>query len=148
MKSKLVIVTDLGRLKAFRLDLTSKQNSRLEPLKEVVFEEAHRRLVDMVTDLSGRHAAPTRKQWGSPMADSHNLELEIRRRLIRRIARQIERLIQQESCDGCWLAAEKEIDHQILEELPQNIRKRIEKNLPHDLTKATQKELLERFRSS
>ena len=45
----------------------------------------------------------------------------------------------------CWLAAHKEINDQILEELPPFVRHRIKKNLPRDLTKAGQKELLDQF---
>jgi hypothetical protein len=43
------------------------------------------------------------------------------------------------------LAAHKEINDQILEELPPLVRHRIKKNLPRDLTKAGQKELLDQF---
>jgi hypothetical protein len=143
-----MIVTDLGRLKAFRVERTLKQTPRLEPLEEVVWEEARHRVVDTVTDMAGRHASPTQKHWGAPIADDHNLELETRHRLIRRIAKHIEHLIQREGGDGCWLAAQKEINHQILQELPRAIRVRIEKNLPHDLTKAGQNELLEQFLSA
>lgn len=81
------------------------------------FEEAHTRLVEMVTDLAGRRAAPTQKNWGAPLSDDHNLDLEFRRRLIRHIASHIERLIQGGDCQSCWLAAPKEITHQIVQEL-------------------------------
>jgi Protein required for attachment to host cells len=79
------------------------------------------------------------------LADDHNLKLESKRRLIRQIADHIERLIQRNDFDGCWLAAHKEINHQILKELSLAIRERIKKNLPLDLTKVGQKELLDQF---
>ncbi len=145
MQNKLLVVTDLGRLKAYRVELSPKHPPRLELLEEVVFEESRQHLRDLVTDLAGRHVSPTQKNWGAPVGDDHNLKLEITRRLIRRIVKHIEKLIQSNGHDGCWLAAHKEIDHQILEELPDAIRHRIEKNLPRDLTKADPKELVERF---
>src|SRR6267378_1328636 len=116
MKQKLMIVADFGRLKAFRVDWTLQKTPRLEPLEEMEFEEAHRRVLDTVTDMAGRHAAPTQRHWGAPIADVHNLELETRRRLIRRLAKRIEQLIERDGRDGCWLAAHKEINRQILDE--------------------------------
>jgi hypothetical protein len=49
-----------------------------------------------------------------------------------------------ESC-VCWLAAHKEINQKILDEIPQAVCNRIKKNLPRDLTKVGQKELLDQF---
>ena len=145
MKDKLIIVADLGLLKAYRLTFTPEQTPRLEQLEELVLEDAHSRVVDKVTDLAGRHISPTQKNWGAPLADDHNLKLEFKRRLIRHIANHIQRLIERSSCDDCWLAAHKEINDQILEELPPLVRQRIKKNLPRDLTKVGQKELLDQF---
>jgi len=148
MKQKLMIVADLGRLKAFRVDWTLQKTPRLEPLEEMEFEEAHRRVLDTVTDMAGRHAAPTQRHWGAPIADVHNLELETRRRLIRRLAKRIEQLIERDGRDGCWLAAHKEINREILDELPEGVRARIEKHLQQDLTKTDSKGLLEQFSSA
>ena len=44
-----------------------------------------------------------------------------------------------------WLAAPKEIDQKILEKFPPAVCQRIKKNLPRDLTKVGQKELLDQF---
>jgi hypothetical protein len=145
MKNELLIVTDLGQLKAYKVELTPRRTPRLEPVEDIVLEGARLRVIDTVTDMAGRHSGPTQKNWGAPLGDDHNLKLETKRRLIRQIAGHIQRLIQRTGFDGCWFAAPKEINHQILEELPQAIRNRIEKNLPLDLTKATEAELLERF---
>jgi len=148
MNPKLLIVTDLGLLKAYKVEQTPEGTPRLERLEEVVLEEAHHRLVEQLPDMAGRHVAPTQIKWGAPVADDHNLKLEIKRRLIRHIARHIQRLLQRDHFDGIWLAAHKEIDHEIVEELPPAIRARIEKNLPRDLVKAEPRELLERFQAT
>jgi len=142
MKTKLLIVTDLGVLKAYKVMLTPKRTPRLEPLEQLVLEEAHHRVVDTVSDLAGRHVAPTHKSWGTPIADDHNLKLETRRRLIRQIAGHIERLVEANGHDGCWLAAHKEINHLILDELTPAVRKSIEINLARDMVKAGKDELL------
>ena len=59
--------------------------------------------------------------------------------------KRIQGLTERSGCDGCWLAAHKEINQQILDELPPSTRNRISKNLPRDLTKLEQKELLDQF---
>jgi hypothetical protein len=73
------------------------------------------------------------------------LQLEFKRWLIRQISDHIQRLVERSGCDICWLAAQKEINQKILEELPLAVCKRIKKNLPRDLTKLEQKELLDQF---
>jgi hypothetical protein len=79
------------------------------------------------------------------MADDHNLKLEEKRRLIRKIAGRITDLIEHNAKNGCWLAAPKEINPQILNELPPAVRKRIEKSVPCDFTKLSPPEVLEHF---
>jgi hypothetical protein len=145
MKLKLIIVTDLGLLKAYRLETTEKGTPHLELLEEVVIEDAHQRVVERVSDLAGRHVSPAAKQWGAPMSDDHNLRLETKRRLIKQIAKHIQRLVNASAGEGCCLAAHKEINRLILDALPQQVRARIETNLARDLVKATRKELLEIF---
>jgi hypothetical protein len=145
MKDKLIIVVDLGLLRAYRIDLTPKGTPRLEPLQQVVLEEAHSRLKDQVTDLAGRYGAPTQKNRSASIADDHNLRLEAKRRLIRKIAGRITDLVQVNAKNGCWLAAPKEINLQILDELSPAVRKRIQKTVPCDFTKLSPTELLAHF---
>lgn len=142
MKDTLLIVSDLGRLNAYRLGATTRGTPRLELLEHVRMEDAHRRLVENVSDLAGRRASPTLKHWGAPMADEHNLKLETKRRLVKQIARHIQRLIRRHAPDACWLVAHKEINRPILAELPKAIRTRIEKTVQRDLVKAEPRELL------
>src|SRR5260370_35393542 len=105
MKDKLIIVADLGLLKAYRLTFTPEKTPRLEQLEEGVLEDAHSRVIDKVTDRAGRHISPTQKNWGAPLVDDHNLKLEFKRRLIRHIADRLQRLIERYDCDGCCFAA-------------------------------------------
>lgn len=142
---KLLIVTDLGLLRAYRRELTPKGTPRLELLGEFRFEQAHNRVKDEVTDYAGRRGAGKGIHPGTPIADSHNLELERRRRLVKQIASQIKALIERSTESGVWLAAPKEINHLILDELPKNLRPRIEVNLARDLAKADKDELIKSF---
>jgi|GEM_PF-383949 hypothetical protein len=142
---QLLIVTDLGLLRAYRRELTPRGTPRLELIEETRFDDAHVRVKDKVTDFAGRRGASAGSQVGTPLSDSHNLELEMQRRLIRKIAAQIKSLIQRTNNLRVWLAAPKEINHLILDELPQSLRQRIEVNIARDLAKADKCELLKTF---
>ena len=145
MKDKLIIVVDLGLVRAYRIDLTEQRTPRLQKLEQVVLEEGHSRLKDRVSDLAGRQGSRTQNGSSAPKADDHNLKLEAKRRLIRQIAGRITGIIQQNAKNGCWLAAPKEINLQILNELPAATRQRIQKTVPCDFTKLGPAEVLERF---
>ena len=145
MKDKLIIVVDLGLVRAYRVDLTPQRTPRLEQLEQLVLEEAQMRLRDRVSDLAGRQGTRTQKSSSAPKADDHNLRLESKRRLIRQIAGRITDLIQQNAKNGCWLAAPKEINLQILNELPPAVRNRIQKSVPCDFTKLSPPEVLAHF---
>jgi hypothetical protein len=145
MKDKLIIVVDLGLVRAYRIELTPQRTPRLRQLQQVVLEEAHERLKDRVSDLAGRQGSRTQNSSSAPKADDHNLKLESKRRLIRQIAGRITDLIQQNAKNGCWLAAPKEINLQILNELPPAVRNRIQKTVPCDFTKLSPPEVLEHF---
>ena len=144
MKTKLLIVTDLGLLKAYKLELHNEGSPRMILQEEIVLEPANQHLADRVTDSAGRRAATAANTGGGTLADSHNLELEIKRRLIKKLARKVETLAAH-GPDGCWLAASKDLLHPILEALSKPIRDRIEIHLPRDLAKLQPKEVLGHF---
>lgn len=151
--NRLVIVTDLGLLKAYRYGLPvyryglmpNQHDTLIEPIEQVVLREGHRRVVDIVTDFAGRRAAPTQKSWAAPVSDPNHLILERERRIVKLIAGHISRLIRQNERLGCWLAADVEINHQIIEKLPSDLRAHIKKNLPRDLVKLREPDLIEQF---
>ena len=73
MKDKLIIVVDLGLVRAYRIDLTPQRTPRLQQLQQIVLDEAHTRLKDRVTDFAGRYGSPTQKNRGAPKADDHSV---------------------------------------------------------------------------
>jgi hypothetical protein len=143
MTPKLVIVTDLGLLKAYRLETTSRGTPHLTELAMIQLEDAHRRLLEEVRDLAGRHISPTQHKWGAPLADDHNLRLEIKRRLVKKIAGHIRHFAQSTDGEPIWLVAHKEINRPILDELPAGVRRRVEQTVPRDLVKAGKRELIQ-----
>lgn len=145
MGSKLVVLADLGEMKAYRITRDPMQQSpNLELLNDMEFPISHGRFTEKYTDQAGRF--PVYGQSG-PMAigEQHNLELEIERRNIRAVAEAISELIQQEHAEYWSFAAAPEINERILDELDPLVRAKLVRNLPVDLVKAGREELLRRF---
>lgn len=149
MKNTLVVVTDLACLKAYRLENNHPNKSlRLELVEEFNNAEAHGKLGDKVSDLSGRFPRRTGAQHTTgAMSDGerHNIELESRKRLVRQLAQRLNRLLGSKEVERCLLAASREINHQLLDELEPLVRAKIEKNIPVDLTKLDRAEILGHF---
>lgn len=147
----LLVVADLGGFKAFKLEngdtLTLKQTPRLQLLEQFENREAHGRLVDKVSDLSGRFPRATGARAIGAMSDGerHNIELESRKRFIRQLAQRLNILARSQEVDQCFLAASREINHPLLAELEPQVRAKIAKNVPADLTKLRQVEILSHF---
>ena len=119
MTKTILVTADLGHLKAFRLK-HDQQPGR--PKMEVIQTEttqATRHLSDLVTDQAGQFrkgsfpAGPSERSDGEP----HNLALERRRRALKALARDINRLITQERPDEWFLAAGPEINKPLVEAL-------------------------------
>src|SRR5262249_54441370 len=146
----LVLVTDLGGFKAYRLENDQPHSSpRLELLEEYTDVDAHRRLVDQVSDLSGRFPRSTGVRGGTgAMSDGerHNIQLEKRKRGVRKLAGRLDSLMQDPKIEQCFLAASREIMNPLLDELSPGSRSKIGINIPADLMKATKVELLRQFR--
>ncbi len=145
MKGRLLIVADLGLLKAYQLDRSPKGSPRMTLTKEVSLESAHQHLTEQITDSAGRRTAPGGKMGGGQMSDAHNLKLETKRRLVRALSRNVEELVRGDDVEVCWLAAHKEILKPLTLALTREARACIEKTLALDLTKLKPVEVLARF---
>ena len=148
MKNTLLVVADLGGFKAFRLENNElSRTPHLDLLEQYSNSEAHGRLGDRVSDLSGRFPRGTGLKAGGAMSDGerHNIELESRKRLVRQMAQRLNVLARNPEIERCFLAASREINHQLLEELEPQVRAKIAKNVPADLTKLGRTEILTHF---
>ena len=145
------MVADLGGYKAFKLEDNNhhqvRQTPRLELVEQFINPDAHGRLVDKVSDLAGRFPRRTGARAAGAMSDGerHNIELESRKRFIRRLAQGLNTLAGRQEVDRCFLAASREINHALFEELDPRVRAKIAKNVPADLTKHGQAEILRHF---
>lgn len=149
MKNTLVVVTDLGGFKAFRVDNDVQFSSpRLELLEQFNNAEAHDRLVEQVSDLAGRFPRSTGAPAGTSAmsgGERHNIELELRKRYVRKMANRLNSLMRDSEIERCFLAASREINRSLLDELDPQVRQKIQKNVPADLTKVNKSELLAHF---
>ena len=145
MKNTLVIVADLGLFKAYKLERTDiQQTPRLELIEELESVDAHGRMGDKVTDQAGRWRMPTGRMAMS-YGERQKIDLEMRRRLVKQLAEHIGRAVREQNPEDCYLSVTKETHKQLLEELDPDVRGRIAKILPLDLTKASKVELLDHF---
>ncbi len=106
--------------------------------------DAHDKLVDKVSDLSGRFGRGTASS-GMSDGERHNIQLEQRKRLVRRLAERLNKLAGPPEVERCLLAVSKEINHLLVDELDSHVKAKIFKNLPADLTKLERSEILRHF---
>src|SRR4029450_13466579 len=99
-QSPLVIVTDRGELKAYRVNETPTRGPSLQLVQAFNITDAHGRLVDKVSDLAGRF--PVTNGSGShhgpgSIAERTQLATEMDRRIHKELADQITKVV---SLDG------------------------------------------------
>lgn len=148
MNNKLLVVADLGCLKAYRVsDDKSSSSPRLELIEVFNNPDAHGKLIDKVTDGGGRfEGGNSRLAGGHGNGERHNINLELAKRAIREMAKKISVLIKGEKDSAaCYFAASKEINRPILEHLDRDARARIVANLPENLIHTHKSELLGHF---
>lgn len=148
MNDKLLILADLGTLKALRLT-HHEQTGRphLSLVEQVEPVEPHQRLSARVTDQAGRFPVANGGGTSGAMShgENHNLPLESQRRTIKLLAGQIQEILERERVAGWYFAASQQIDQRILDELPERFRSMLQKHVRSDLTKIDKGELLKHF---
>lgn len=144
MKNTLVVVADLVCLRAYRVDPHLHSNPRLELMDECTSSELTGRSGNKGVDLGGRFLRGSNSSGGSD-GERHNIELEARKRVVRVLARRVNRLASDKAIERCLLAVSKEINSQFFDELEPGVRAKVEQNVPADLTKVEKSELLRHF---
>jgi hypothetical protein len=142
MTDKMIVLADLGRVKAFRVThemLNSKP--QIEQVYDCEFLEAHGHMSDKLTDFAGRYSDSGTAS--ASIRENHNLRFETERRLIRLIAEKIGDLVQGQRC--WYLAAGEHINSRIVEHLHAEARSFLFKNIPADLVKIPKQNILDYF---
>src|SRR5581483_7233926 len=141
MADKLIVVADLGHLKAYRVTHDPMEiKPRIELVDDIELVDAHGKLLDKVTDKAGRFPGLGTGPGGMSIGENHNLLLEMDRRLVKQIAERIDQLVANENI--WYLAASNEVNSRVLESLSQRSRQTMMKNVSADLTKIPKSELL------
>lgn len=144
MNDTVIVATDLGSFKAYRLDRTAMNTPRLEVIEEMEFVDGHGKLGDKQTDQAGRYKVPTQSMAMS-YGERQKIGLELRRRLIRQAAEQLRGVVTNREVERCYFAASSEINDQILDEAGPEVRRKIERNVGCNLTNVEKSELLRHF---
>lgn len=142
--NSMIIVTDLGHMKAYRItrdELQPNTSPAFEDLADVDLENQHSRVSARVTDKAGRFSYGP----GSiAVGERHNEEDEAKEHQLQAIVENINKVA---GSDGhhIYLAAPQTIIRHLIESLRPQVRQRIRRNLALNLVKAPKLELLRRF---
>jgi hypothetical protein len=148
--SSLVIVTDRGSLKAYRVTETPTRGPGLQLVQAFDITDAHGRLVDKLSDSAGRF--PVTESAGAhrgpaSIAERPQLATEMDRRIQKELADQIAKIVSQNGNEAWSFAAPAEIHGAIVSLLPAAVRARIVEHVKSDLVKVEPAKLISRFRS-
>ncbi|MFN2541698.1 MAG: host attachment protein [Chthoniobacterales bacterium] len=144
-----VVVADRGSLKAYRVDETPTRGPSLHLVQALNLTDAHGKLIDKLTDLAGRFPVSdggARQHHAASIAES-KLENETDRRILKQLADQIEKVVNENGTAGWSFAAPSEIHSAIVDLLPGRIRDLIVEHVKSDLVKIEPAKLSNHFRS-
>jgi Protein required for attachment to host cells len=148
--SSLVIITDRGGLKAYRVNETPTRGPSLQLIQAFNITDAHGKLADKVSDAAGRfpvtNGAGAHHGPGS-IAERTQIATEMDRRIHKELADQITKVVSLNGKEGWSFAAPAEIHGAIVDHLPPAVRDRIVEHVKSDLVKVEPAKLISRFRS-
>jgi len=145
--SSLIIVTDRGSLKAYKVNETPTRGPSLQLVQAFNITDAHGKLVDKVTDFAGRYSADgAGAHPGASIAET-KLENETDRRIYKQLADQIVKIVNSDGVQGWSFAAAPDIHRAIVDLLPARVRDRIVEHVKSDLVKIEPAKLHTHFRS-
>lgn len=146
--SEIMITCDLGTINIYELirDPLKIGSDRLELIKSSVTVEPRLKASEKFSDSSGRFyqgggAGGTAAGFG----EKHNIELETEKRLIGHIVDEIDELVLKSDCDKWFLAADRSISNQILENLSPAVKAKLKKSVAVNLTKSSKVEIMGHF---
>ena len=144
--STIIITADLGHFKAYRVNQNPFGSPTIDLIESYDSLEGHGKLAEKFYDAAGRFVGgggkgEVAKGYGEP----HHLESEIRKKLIKMIAMDINALINKEDCENWCLAASEKIGKDIINKLELTVKSKLTKSIAVDLTKIPKSEILSHF---
>lgn len=148
--NKLVVLTDLGTFKAFRLEEERAGSTpRLQVVDAFETSDGDHRISRGVTDQAGQFSKGAKSFAAindGANGERHNICLENEKRSVKQIAEKMSELLADGEFESCYFAASNEINRQIVDSLSPDARKKIEKNLHCNLVNAPKDQVLEQFK--
>lgn len=141
----LIIVTDRGSLKAYKVRETPTRGAALTLTQAFDTTDAHGRYQDKLTDQAGRFSSG--EGGGGATAERQGIETENDRRIVRQLADNIAELVQREGMEGWSFAAPASIHSAIFELLPPKVCACLVEHVKSDLVSIELTELPKHFRS-
>src|SRR5450432_2820601 len=124
--TSLIIVTDRGSLKAYRVDETPNRSASLHLVQALDITDAHGRYDEKLTDQAGRYSVTNGNgRHANSAAEQTTLEAETDRRTCKQLAERITEVVKREAVEGWSFAAPASIHAAIFELLPARIRNRV-----------------------
>ncbi|MBF0560222.1 MAG: host attachment protein [Nitrospirae bacterium] len=143
---KIIAVVDLGHFKVFSFLKNPNESARLDLLDSYDIPDTHGKAMEKVTDAEGSfNRGEGKGGTATGSGEPHNVDLEIEKKVIKRIASDIGVIVEKEGCSKWHLAAGEAINNQILENLDPTVRTKLHKNIRVNLTNAPKSEILGRF---
>ncbi len=143
----MIITVDLGHFKAYRVTANPGGSPAIDLIESYDSIEGHGKIAEKFYDTAGRFVGgggkgEVAKGYGEP----HNLESEVRKKLVKMIAMDIDALIKKEGCEKWYLAAGDRIEKEIIKRLEPAVKAKLDKSVAMDLTKSPKSEILSHFR--
>ncbi|HSV62700.1 MAG TPA: host attachment protein [Chthoniobacterales bacterium] len=145
--TSLIIVTDRGTLKAYKVNETPTRGPSLRLVQAFDTTDAHGRYQDKLTDQAGAFPSGSAPGQGTSIAERTGIETENDRRIVKQLADSIVEVVQREGSDGWSFAAPASIHSAVVDQLPPEVRDRIVEHVKSDLVKIEPSKLPGHFRS-
>ncbi len=147
---KLIIAVNLGKVRVLKFREAGEdpmEQAHLIEDPDAITEIHVEKILEAVTDQAGRfgRGAPVGYETGMSYGEEHNLEREMERGSLRRIATQIGNILKREDHPAWILAAPQSILAQLEQALPASARKTLISAVGADLTQCCLQEMELRF---
>jgi hypothetical protein len=145
--TSLIIVTDRGTLKAYKVNDTPTRGPSLKLVQAFDTTDAHGRYQDKMTDQAGAFPSGAAPGQMNSIAERTGIDTENDRRIVKQLADSIVEVVEREGKDGWSFAAPASIHSAVFDQLPPEIRDRIVEHVKSDLVKIEPSKLPGHFRS-
>lgn len=133
--TSLIIVTDRGSFKAYKVSKTPTRGPHLELVQAFDTTDAHGRLQDKLTDHAGAYPDGSAAGQMNSMGERTGIATENDRRIQRQLAESISEIVGREGRNGWSFAAPASIHSAIVDLLSPDVRRRMVEYVKSDLVK-------------